>query len=75
MPELKKIDLTGVSAEEKEVLLLLERLGRCQYGEIARELGITAIKSSQLVYSLTTKGLIRNYGTSSSYELTGELMK
>ena len=60
----------NLSQEEQQVLLLLEKKGKCLYGNIFKELNMAHTKSAEIILSLTNKGYIRNAGRSSYYELT-----
>ena len=65
----KNIDNINVTQEELQVLLLLEKKGKCLYGNILKELKIAYTKGAEIILSLTNKGYIRNAGRSSYYEL------
>lgn len=69
----KKIDLSYITPEEQGVLLLLEKMGKCLYGNIFQELKIAHTKGAEIILSLTNKGYIKNVGRSSYYELNVSL--
>lgn len=64
-----KIDSNLVTTEEKKILLLLEKYGKCLYGNIFKELNISQSKGAEAILSLTSKGYVKNVGRSSFYEL------
>ena len=66
---IKKIDLVNVSQEEQEVLLLLEKMDKCLYGNIFKELKMSQSKGAEIVLSLKNKGYVKNVDNSSYYEL------
>lgn len=65
----RKIDINLVTTEEKEILLLLEKYGKCLYGNIFKELNLSQSKGAETILSLTSKGYVKNVGRSSFYEL------
>lgn len=65
----KKIDLTDNTPEEQEVLLLLEKMDNCLYGNIFKELKIAHTKGAEIILSLIKKGYIKNVGKTSYYEI------
>jgi DNA-binding MarR family transcriptional regulator len=70
----KNIDNINVTQEELQVLLLLEKKGKCLYGNIFKELNISHIKVAETILSLTDKGYIKNAGRPSFYELAIDLI-
>jgi len=74
MSENKMIDLNNVTQDEREILLLLERTGKCLYGNIFKELNISSTKGAELILSLASKGYIINEGKTSFYQLNGDLI-
>ncbi|MBN1597728.1 MAG: hypothetical protein JW894_05500 [Bacteroidales bacterium] len=75
MTENKSLILSSVSPEERKILLLLEEKGKYLYGNIFKELNLSATKGAELVLSLLSKGYIKNVGKTSFYELNVELIK
>lgn len=69
----KKIDKIDLTPEEKEVLLLLDKMDNCLYGNIFKELNLPYTKGAEIIFSLTSKGYIENVGRSSFYELKVKL--
>ncbi len=58
---------------EKDILLFLREKGTCVYGDIMKELKISASRGQEAIYSLLTKGLVRHKNKSSRIELNVEL--
>ncbi len=75
MSEEVKIDIRELPKEEREVLILLERMGKYLYGNIFRDLSLSQSKGASIILSLLTKGYIQHVGSTSYYELTSELKK
>ncbi len=69
MTDKKILKLSSIPEEERAVLLLLKRMGKCLYGNIFKELKISPTKGSEIILSLTYKGYIKNLNRSSYYEL------
>lgn len=68
------ININKLTPEEREILLLIKKKGKCLYGNIFRELNLSQTKGAAAILSLTNKGYIKNVGRSSFYELNGKLM-
>ncbi len=73
LEDYKKIDITDITSEEKKVLLLLEKMDNCLYGNIFKELKIANRKGAEIIQSLKNKGYIKNVGRSSYYEINVSL--
>lgn len=58
---------------EKDVLMYLDRKGKCIYGEIIKNLKLPNTKGQEVIYSLLNKGLIRHQERSSLIELNVEI--
>jgi DNA-binding MarR family transcriptional regulator len=58
---------------EKDILMYLDKKGKCLYGEIIKELQISASRGQKAIYSLLNKGLIKHKEKSSFIELNVEL--
>ncbi len=69
----KKIEIKDIIPEEQEVLLLLEKMDSCLYGNIFKELKIAQTKGAEIIRSLKNKGYIKNVGRSSFYEINVSL--
>ena len=54
----KNIDNINVTQEELQVLLLLEKKGKCLYGNIFKESDMSHTKGAEIILSLTNKGYI-----------------
>ena len=72
--ETRMIELKNVNKQEREILMLLKRTGKCMYGNIFKELNISSTKGAELILSLSSKGYIKNAGKTSFYELNGEII-
>ncbi|WP_346855455.1 hypothetical protein [uncultured Draconibacterium sp.] len=74
MDQKDKIDIHDIKDSlEKEVLLYLDRKGKCIYGEIIKNLKLPTTKGQETIYSLLNKGLIRHQERSSLIELNVEI--
>lgn len=69
-----KIILKKVTTEEKKVLLLLDKLGKCLYGNIFKELKIAPSTGAEIILLLKNKGFIKNVNRTSYYELDGSIV-
>lgn len=69
-----KIILKKVTTEEQKVLLLLDKLGKCLYGNIFKELKIAPSKGAEIILLLKNKGFIKNVNRTSYYELDGSIV-
>ena len=71
----QKISLTELkNNHEKEILLLLQRKGKCLYGEILKELTLSVLEGQKIVFNLQQSGLIRRNEDSRYYELNVTLV-
>jgi hypothetical protein len=59
--------------KEKEILNLLNTKGSCRYGNVFKQLSISANEGQQLVFSLLSKGMIKFQYHSSNLELNVNL--
>jgi hypothetical protein len=55
--------------KEKEILKLLDAKGSCLYGNVFKQLSISAREGQHLVFSLLSRGLIKFQYRSSNIEL------
>ncbi|MCK3684872.1 hypothetical protein [Maribellus sp. YY47] len=70
----KQLDISKVSNPyEKDILSFLNANGKCIYGEIIKELKISATKGQEAIYSLIHKGHIKQANKTSYIELNVEL--
>lgn len=75
MSSKEKIKISKVTEEEREVLILLEKMDNCLYGNIFKKLKLSHTKGAAIIRALKTKGYIQSIGNSSIYELNVELSK
>lgn len=69
-----KIDIQKIdNPSEKDILMYLDKKGKCIYGEIIKELKLSATRGQEAIYSLLNKGLIKHKDRSSFIELNVEL--
>jgi len=69
-----KIDIQKINnSQEKDILMYLDQEGKSIYGEIIRNLQLSATRGQEAIYSLMNKGLIRHRDKSSFIELNVEL--
>ena len=74
MNDKKEVDISRVNNPyEKDVLTFLSRNGKCIYGDIIKELKISASKGQEAIYSLLSKGFIKHQDKSSYIELNVDL--
>jgi DNA-binding MarR family transcriptional regulator len=74
MKQKDKIDIQEIdNPYEKDILMYLDKKGKCIYGEIIKELQISASRGQEAIYSLLNKGLIKHKDRSSFIELNVEL--
>lgn len=74
MIEKKEVDINRVNNPyEKDILSFLDTNGKCIYGEIIKELRISATKGQEAIYSLISKGFIKHKDKSSYIELNVDL--
>ncbi|MFV0269154.1 MAG: hypothetical protein ACK5HT_18675 [Draconibacterium sp.] len=74
MNDKKEVDISRVNNPyEKDVLTFLSRNGKCIYGDIIKELRISASKGQEAIYSLLNKGFIKHQDKSSYIELNVDL--
>ena len=74
MNDKKKVDISRVNNPyEKDVLTFLSRNGKCIYGDIIKELKISASKGQEAIYSLLNKGCIKHQDKTSYIELNVDL--
>jgi DNA-binding Lrp family transcriptional regulator len=59
--------------KEREILKLLKANGACLYGDIFRQLSISASEGQHIIFSLLSRGLIKYQYRSSNIELNVEL--
>jgi hypothetical protein len=59
--------------KEKEILKLLNDKGSCMYGNVFKQLSISASEGQPLVFSLLSRGLIKFQYHSSNIELNVNL--
>lgn len=59
--------------KEKEILKLLNVKGVCLYGDIIKQLAISATEGQRIIFSLLKRGLIRFQFRSSNIELNVDL--
>jgi hypothetical protein len=59
--------------KEKEILKLLSAEGSCLYGNVFKQLSISASEGQHLVFSLLSRGLIKFQYHSSNIELNVDL--
>ncbi len=75
MESKRKVNINSVGYEEKEILLFLEKNGKCLYGNIFKGLKLSQMKGAEAMLSLISKKYVTNVGKSSFYELNVELVK
>ncbi|RIJ47545.1 hypothetical protein D1614_13200 [Maribellus luteus] len=74
MNDKKEVDISRVNNPyEKDVLTFLSRNGKCIYGDIIKELKISASKGQEAIYSLLNKGFIKHQDKTSYIELNVDL--
>ncbi|MCE4566858.1 hypothetical protein INQ51_21225 [Maribellus sp. CM-23] len=74
MNDKKEVDISRVNNPyEKDVLTFLSRNGKCIYGDIIKELRISASKGQEAIYSLLGKGFIKHQDKTSYIELNVDL--
>ncbi len=74
MKERSELELENVNNPfEKDILLFLNRNGKCIYGDIIKELKISGRRGQEAIYSLLQKGLVRHKDKTSYIELNVEL--
>jgi len=59
--------------KEKEILKLLKVRGECLYGEIIKQLAISATEGQRIIFSMLKRGLIRFQSHTSNVELNVDL--
>ena len=59
--------------KEKEILKLLKVKGECLYGDIIKQLTISATEGQRIIFSLLKRGLIRFQSRTSNIELNVDL--
>jgi hypothetical protein len=59
--------------KERDLLKLMKSKGACMYGDIIKQLAISAREGQNLIFSLHSRGLIKYKYRSSSIELNVEL--
>ena len=59
--------------KEKEILKLLKVKGECLYGDIIKQLAISATEGQRIIFSLLKRGLIRFQSRTSNIELNVDL--
>jgi hypothetical protein len=70
----QSINLIDVeNREERNILLLLKEREKVLYGNIPMEFKLSALRGSELILSLISKGYIRHVEKSSFLELNVEL--
>nr|WP_319400332.1 hypothetical protein [uncultured Carboxylicivirga sp.] len=74
MSETKRLKLSSIPENEREVLEFLQKKGTCRYGNIFKELRIPPAKGSDIILSLTHKGYIKHVNETSQYQLNVELI-
>lgn len=61
--------------EEKEILLLLHREGKCSYKDILKEINCSVAKGADHLSALLSKGYIKTAGNLSVFELNINIQK
>ena len=74
MDDLKTIELKEFeNSSEKEVVKLLQNKGKCLYGDILKELEISATRGQSLIYNLIARGIIAHKNSTSYLHLNVNL--
>ncbi|WP_297100015.1 hypothetical protein [uncultured Draconibacterium sp.] len=70
----KTIDIQEISNQfEKDILRLLEEKEKYVYGDIIKDLKLSARKGQELIYSLINKGLVKRVDQSSYLKLNVDI--
>ncbi|WP_319499431.1 hypothetical protein [uncultured Draconibacterium sp.] len=68
------IDIQKISNQfEKDILKLLEEKEKCVYGDIIKDLKLSARKGQELIYSLINKGFVKRVDQSSYLKLNVDI--
>ena len=68
------IDIQKISNQfEKDILKLLEEKEECVYGDIIKDLKLSARKGQELIYSLINKGFVKRVDQSSYLKLNVDI--
>lgn len=59
--------------KEREILKLLKAKGQCLYGDIFKQLSISATEGQHIIFSMLSRGLIKYKYRSSNIELNVDL--
>nr|WP_319268853.1 hypothetical protein [uncultured Draconibacterium sp.] len=74
MSNKKTIDIQNITNPfEKDILRLLEEKEKCVYGDIIKELRISARKGQESIYSLLNKGFVKHIDKSSYLKLNVDI--
>ncbi|MFV0592159.1 MAG: winged helix-turn-helix transcriptional regulator [Draconibacterium sp.] len=74
MSDKKEVEINKMSNPyEKDILNFLKTNGKCVYGDIIKELKISATKGQEAIFSLINKGFIKHKEKSSYIELNVDL--
>lgn len=70
----KTIDIQEISNQfEQDILRLLEEKEKYVYGDIIKDLKLSARKGQELIYSLINKGLVKRVDQSSYLKLNVDI--
>lgn len=70
-----KVDISKINnPNEKDILIFLNKNGRCIYGDIIKKLKISNVRGQEAISSLLNKGFIRHQDRSSYIELNVEII-
>ena len=68
------IDIQEISNQfEKDILKLLEEKEKCVYGDIIKDLKLSARRGQKLIYSLISKGFVKRVDQSSYLKLNVDI--
>jgi len=74
MNKTSKLELENINNPfEKDILLFLNKNGKCIYGDIIKELKISGRRGQEAIFSLLQKGLVKHKDRTSYIELNVEL--